>query len=205
MSETQATKKETVYEAVTMEDGRVVQFPGNRKVQKEVTVDEAAGYVEVRFDFRNGAVKSLKSNQLTRELELRAMGHGLSQKVGDEWSGTTEVEDMVLECEDMIQRLVNGDWGASRESGDSMKGASIVIRAICEVSGKDVATVKKFLTDTLEAAKARGEKLSRQELYASFRHPTSETAPVIKRLEEEKGSKASKVSAADLIAGLSKA
>jgi len=208
MSETQTqvpSKKETIYEAVTMEDGTTVQFPGTRKVQKSVILNEAAGVVSVRFDFRNGAVRVVSSRDLTRELELRAMGHGLSQKIGDEWSGTTEVDDMTLECDAMIERLKAGDWGVTREAGDSMKGASVVIRAICEVSGKDVGAVKAFLDGKLEAAKAKGEKLSRQELYQSFRNPASETGKVIKRLEEEKITKASKFSASDLLGELAQA
>lgn len=206
MSETQAQASEkkapTVYTKVEMEDGTTVEFAGNRKVQKTVTVDEAAGTVEVRFDFRSGAVKKISSRDITRGIELRAMGHGLSQKIGDEWSGTTEVEDMELECESMISRLIAGDWGAAREAGDSMKGASVVIRALVEVSGKSVDVVKKYLEGILENAKAKGEKLSRAELYQSFRNPTTETGKVIKRLEEEKIAKVSKVDASAVIGGL---
>lgn len=202
MSETQAatSKKETVYEEVVMEDGSKVSFPGTRKVQKTVTVNEAGGTVEVRFDFRNGRVLKISTRDIERKVELQATGHGLSQKIGDEWSGTTEVEDMVLEGEAIIARLTSGEWGIIREAGDSMKGASVVIRAICEVSGQDAASVKAYLDGKLEAAKARGEKLSRQELYQSFRNPASETGKVIKRLEDEKVAKASKFNAADLIA-----
>ena len=42
------------------------------------------------------------------------------------------------------------------------------------------------LQGKLDAAKARGEKLSRQELYNSFRNPATKTGAIIKRLEEEK-------------------
>ena len=57
--------------------------------------------------------------------------------------------------------------------------------------GKDVAFVKSFLEQKLEAGKASG--LTRQKLYAAFRAPGTKTAPIIARLEAEKASKDSGV------------
>ena len=48
--------------------------------------------------------------------------------------------------------------------------------------------------------KAKGEKLSRQELYNGFRSANTPTGVVIKRLEEEKLAKSTKVNAADMLA-----
>ena len=87
-----------------------------------------------------------------------------------------------------------------REAGESLAGASIVIRAICEATGKSISDVRAFLDGKLEAAKARGEKLTRQALYASFRNPASKTGAIIKRMEEEKASKSNAVNADDLLA-----
>jgi hypothetical protein len=123
-----------------------------------------------------------------------------SQKAGDEYSGVKEVEDMVLSVEDIFTRLRAGDWAAAREAGDSTAGASIVIKALMEATGKPVDFIKDFLDKKLAAAKAKGEKLSRQDLYNSFRNPTSKTGAIIKRLEEEKLAKATKVDAGDLLA-----
>ena len=50
------------------------------------------------------------------------------------------------------------------------------------------------------AGAVHGEKLTRQELYSSFRNPASKTGQIIKRLEEEKAAKATKFSADDLLA-----
>jgi hypothetical protein len=71
----------------------------------------------------------------------------------------------------------------------------VVIKALVEASGKTVEEVKKFLDGKLEAAKAKGEKLTRQALYASFRNPTSKVGQIIRRLEEEKAAKNSAVDA----------
>lgn len=198
--ETPKAKKATEYTEVVMKDGSKFSFAGARKVDKEYVVNTETGTVDVIFRFRNGEVRKLSSTELDKATLLTAIGHGLLQKVGDEWSGTSEVDDIVLTADEIIARLRKGEWSVQREAGDSMAGASIVIRAICEVTGKDVAAVKAFLDGKLEAAKAKGEKLSRQELYNSFRNPTSKTGVVIKRLEEEKLAKGTKVNSDDLLA-----
>ena len=207
MSETQATeastkpkKAPTVYEAVAMEDGRTVEFAGTRKTDKTVLTDAAGKACGVRFDFRNGATRTVMFDELGAELLAYAAGHGISQKAGDEYSGVKEVDDMVLAVDEIFARLRAGDWTAPSEGGDSMAGASIVIRAICEATGKTVEAVKAFLQGKLDKAKAAGEKLSRQELYNSFRNPATKTGAIIKRLEEEKLAKSTKVNAGDMLA-----
>lgn len=206
MSENQATetkaaaKSKVEYEKITMTDGREVQFAGKRKMTKDVMVDEAAGTVSVRFDFRNGQTLAIGSADLSRALNLQALGHGLSQKCGDNAAGVDEIDDMVIAVEDVIKQLKGGDWSAAREAGDSTAGASIVIKAIAEVTSKPIDFVKEFLQKKLDAAKAAGQKLSRQDLYASFRRPDTPTGQVIKRLEEEKLAKASKVDTSSLLA-----
>lgn len=207
MSETAVADKpkaKVEYTEVEMTDGRKVKFPGNRQVDKTSVIDVEAGTAGVRFDFRNGETRLLMSESLTRETQLTALAHGLSQKVGDEWSGTKEIDDIVLTADEIINRLKGEGWAAPREAGDSMAGASIVIRAIIEARAADgvaltVDRVKEILNKKIETAKAKGEKLSRQDLYASFRNPTSKTGQIIKRMEEEKASKATKVNSDELL------
>ena len=198
VNETKATKAATVYTDVTMTDGRVVKFPGNRKTDKTITVSDDS--VSVRFDFFNGETRTLSSTELSPALMLQALGHGIAQKAGDEYSGVKELDDMVLAVDEIFGRLRAGDWAAAREAGDSTSGASIVIKAIMEVTGKSVEFVKEFLQKKLDAAKAKGEKLSRQELYNGFRSANTPTGVVIKRLEEEKLAKSTTVNAADMLA-----
>ena len=204
-ADTPATKAKakagpTVYTPVVMKDGRTVEFAGNRQQDKTVTIDEAASEVSVRFDFRTGDSFTLSSTELDTSTRLRALGHGLSQKVGDSAASTKNTEDAVLAVEEMIGRLKSEGWSAPREAGDSFAGASIVIRALSEVTGKDVPWVKAFLAAKLEKAKAAGEKLTRSDLYAALRDPDSATGKVIARMEAEDRAKTAKVSASDLMA-----
>ena len=71
-----------------------------------------------------------------------------------------------------------------------------------EASGKSLPEVKAFLQKKLDDAKARNEKLSRNDLYNSFRNPSTKVGQIVKRLEEEKLSKTSKVDADEELAAL---
>ena len=199
MSEVATSTKRapTEVEQVTMEDGRVVGFAGKKRLLKEVIIDGSV--VQVRFEFRNGQTRTFT---LSAANLYQLAGHGASQKIGDETAGEEDLDDMVIAVDDMIARLERGEWTATRAAGDGFSGASVVIKAICEVTGKSVQYVKDFLQSKLDAAKARGEKLSRAELYASFRNPTTKTGAVISRLEADKKSKVQKVDANDLMAEL---
>lgn len=187
----------TEVEQVVMEDGRTVAFSGKRRMLKDVIVDGQE--VSVRFDFRNGATRTFVVTDANR---AQLAGHGAAQKIGDETAGVEDLDDAVIAVDDMIARLNKGEWTAARAAGDGFSGASVVIKAICEVTGKAVEFVKGFLQSKLDAAAAKGEKLSRAELYASFRNPTTKTGAVIARLESEKKAKVQKVDANDLMAEL---
>jgi hypothetical protein len=195
--------------AVTMEDGRVVEFTGKRAMLKEVIVGE--GTAAVRFDFRNGQTITA---QVPAQHLLYSAGHGYAQKLGDEVAGAKNDdgtpmndEDRFLAVEALHQRLQGSDdWNKGGEGGGSVSGAGIVLKAVMEVSGKDLAGAKAFVDAILADAEAKGQKLSRQALYASFRVATSRTGKVIARLEAEKGaSKAPAIDSDSLFAEASEA
>lgn len=192
-----APKKETVVTAVKMSDGRTVNFAGKRKMSKEVIIVDGA--VSVRFDFVNGQTRTFA---LPTSLMAQFAGHGASQKIGDEAAGVEDIDDIVVAIDDIMTRLGKGEWGTTRAAGDGFSGASVVIRAIGEVTGKTSDEVKAFLEKKLADAKAKGENLTRRDLYASFRNPNSKTGIVIERLEKDKKSKELKVNADDLLKDL---
>lgn len=195
-----AKKTKTEYTTVKMSDGREVQFAGKRKVQREVLQDADGKPNGVRFDYVNGHSHSIRFDEIPQETVHHLLAHGISQKVGDEAAGTKEVDDVVLAHADMMSRLKKGEFYAQREPGDSFAGASLVIKAICEATNKSVEDIKKFLDGKLEKAKADGQKLTRADLYASFRNPNSKTGQIIERLEREERAKRTVVNADDLLA-----
>ncbi len=199
-------KKTTEYLEVAMTDGRKVSFAGKRKVVKETVLDESkivvegdvmqvqAGAISIRMDFRNGETRLMP---LPLSLLARFAGHGAEQKYGDELATTADKplteEDMVLAIDDLNAQIQAGKWGAGRASsgGGGVSGASIVVQAICQATGKDLATVKAYLQKKLDA----DEGLTRRALYDSFRVAGTKTGIIIKALEEAKLAKTAKVDA----------
>tara|TARA_R110000868_G_scaffold4713_2_gene29256 strand:+ start:815 stop:1477 length:663 start_codon:yes stop_codon:yes gene_type:complete len=219
MSEvTQEVAGKVEAESVTMSDGRVVAFAGKRKVIKSTVVDESKvtldggqlmldeGAVSIRMDFRNGETRLLA---VPLSLVARTTGHGAEQKFGDELaspaSDPMSLEDMVIAIDDLYAEFGKGNWGKARAAGGGgASGASLVIQAIMEASGKDLATVKAFLDGKMakEALKPEGERISKRALYDSFKAEGTATGAIFKRMEAEKGKKAPKVDADAALAEL---
>lgn len=201
----------TEYTEVGMEDGRKVSFAGKRKVNKETVLDESkiaidsdagivqfsAGAVAIRMDFRNGKTRTFA---LPVSLMAQFMGHGAEQKYGDELATTADKplseDDMVIAVEDLDTEIQKGNWGRGRAAGGGgVSGASVVVQAIMEATGKDLATVKAYLDKKI----ATTEGLTRQALYASFRVKGTKTGTIIERLEASKVAKEAKVNADDAL------
>ena len=168
-------KIETQVETVTMEDARVVEFAGKRKLLKTSTVTPE-GAVSVRMDFRNGQTRTFT---LPASMLAKFAAHGAEQKLGDEIAGLDDTDDCVLAVDELIDRLYNGEWGVKREA-NGMAGTSILARALCELTGKTRDQIKAFL-----AGKTQGEKVALRN--------SGKVKPIVERLESEKVSKASKV------------
>lgn len=212
--EQQGGKKKAEVLMVKMKDNREVGFAGKRKVNKETIIDDSKialdgntvtlqdGAVSVRMDFRNGETKTLP---IKAAMIARFAGHGGEQKYGDELASPADKplteDDMVLAIEALHEQLFDkGEWRATSEGG--VGGAGVVVKAIMEASGKTQEEVKKFLDGKLQTAKDKGEKLSRKELYDSFRNPNSKVGQIVKRMEEERLAQSTKVNADDALAEL---
>jgi len=211
MAEAQESSKKAKTEItlVKMEDGREVGFAGKRKVQKETLIDESKiivdgatitleeGAVKIRMDYRNGKSRVYP---IRAGLIPKFAGHGGEQKYGDELAAPADKplseDDMVLATDSLHDQLYGeGVWRAVSEGGGGFAGASVVVQALVEVSGKTLDQVKAFLQKKLDDAKAKSEKLSRKELYDSFRNPNSKVGKVVKRMEDERLAKSTKVDA----------
>lgn len=166
-------KKEPVINTVTMNDGRAVDFVGKRRLLKESSVTD--GRVQVRLDFINGETRTFT---LPDSLLEKFAAHGAEQKLGDEIAGVEDVEDAVLAIDELIDRLYNGEWGVARDKS-GLAGASILLRALVETSGKSVEEIKSFLKDKTPAQKA------------ALRN-NAKIKPVVDRLEAEKAAKTQK-------------
>jgi hypothetical protein len=174
---------------VEMEDGSKVNFVGKRKMNK-TSIEGDDGTLAVRVDFRNG---STRTYQLNSALLKKFALHGAEQKYGDEVAGIDDLDDAVVAMDDLHSRLSKGEWTQARESS-GFAGASVVIRAMMESTGKTQEAVKAFLESKLEASKAAAEgtdakPLTRAALYAALRG-SEKLKPIVARLEAEKAAKA---------------
>lgn len=174
MTEAKAKRTETKYTTVKMDDGRVVDFPGNRKLQKNAVI-EADGTVKLTLDFVNGETRTVVLEP-TYTLYSNFTAHGAAQKFGDEISGLDDIDDCVLAVDKLHERIQAGDWGQERNAGNSLAGTSILARAMIEVSGK-----------TKEATNAYLSGLSQAQKIAMRNNP--KLLPVIQRLEAEAAAK----------------
>jgi len=195
---TTATKRPApTVETVQMEDGRTVTFTGKARMNKEIIIQDSRA--AVRFDFKNG--QTLLAGVPEQHM-LYAAAHGYSQKLGDDVAGAKDDKGQPISDEDRflaveaLHNFLSGsmDWNKVRSGtgGDSVSGASIVLKALVEVSGKTLAEVKANIEKRLSANEARwaaggsvGPKPTRRGLYALLRQPDSAIGKVITRLEAE--------------------
>ncbi len=161
-----------------MEDGRIVDFAGKRRMNK-TAITGTDGSLAVQLDFRNGATRLFT---LPPAMISKFALHGAEQKLGDETAGLkgangteADIEDCVLAIDDLIDRLYNGEWNMRRES-NGLAGTSVLIRALVEQSGKSVERIKEFL-----APKTQAEKLALRN--------NEKLKPIVDRLEAERLSK----------------
>lgn len=191
MSEAQeqagATKKApTTYTTVTMEDGRVVDFPGKRKLLKE-SGQLADGSLGVRIDFING--KSIKF-QLPAQLINQFALHGAEQKLGDAAAGSEDIDDAFEAVSELALRLGRGEWTAERKAGNGLSGASTLVKALCQVyPNKTPEQIREFLSK-----KTHAEKLALRN--------SEKVLPVVQALEAAKTKKATVVDTDAMLADL---
>lgn len=179
---TQAPKKakaEPVVTTVTMDDGRIVEFAGKRRMQKESLLSPD-GKVQVRLDFVNGETRIFT---VPDAMVNKFVAHGAEQKLGDETAGLQDIDDAILAIDNLMERLNAGEWNQKREA-DGMAGTSVLVKALVESTGQDVAKVKAFLKDKTQAQKV-----------ALRNNP--KIKPIVERLEAEKAAKASKGAGVD--------
>lgn len=172
MAEAAATKKEaTAVETVKMDDERLVEFAGKRKLLKE-SIIEADGTVKVRLDFRSGETRTFT---IPPAMLNKFAAHGAEQKLGDEIAGIDDIDDAVLAVDELMGRLNQGEWGVKRD-GSGMAGTSVLMRALVEMTGKTPEQIKAFLT-----GKSQAEKVALRS--------NPKVKPIVERLEAEKAAK----------------
>lgn len=167
-----AGKTKAVTTTVTMEDGRVLDFVGKRKLLKSSEVVD--GQLITRIDFINGKTVTFRA---PKELYAKLAGHGAEQKLGDVAAGVEDIDDAFEAVAELALRLEAGEWNVKRESNGAA-GGSVLLRALMEAyPAKGAEALRAFL-----ATKNQAQKLALR---------NSDTIrPIVQRLEAAKAKKA---------------
>ncbi len=176
-------------ETVKMQDGRLVDFAGKRKLLKSSEVAADGNAVTTVLDFRNGETRKVT---LTKDsaLVLRFAGHGVEQKLGDETAGIDDVDDCVIAVDDLLSRLGKGEW-TIRTDGKGFAGSSVLAQALVEYTGKTAEQVRELMKGLSQA-----EKMGLR--------ADPEIKPIIDKIEAAKAAKAGGAKGVDTKAILGK-
>ena len=91
------------------------------------------------------------------EIQRRLMLHGLSQKLGDSYSGEQNVEVARAKAEATLKRLVDGEWTVAREGGGGGR-ISDLAQALAEETGREIAEAVELLESMDKAQKSNLRK-----------------------------------------------
>ena len=155
-------KNEKVITTVVMADGRIVEFPGTRQMQKAlITRDNtSSGQPGVRFDFINGQSSYYYPNEA---MQMRLALHGAMQKIGDAAAGLKLLGDMQLEIDKMINRLNDNEWEAERKEPAAAGGSLLleaVLRAFPNQTREGVVKLLSIATPEKKKALKLNEKVA---------------------------------------------
>ncbi len=143
---------------IKMNDGREVRFGEKTRMKKEYGVSDQ-GLIFCRIDFDNGESIEVLVDP-NSEVGQQALGHGLSQKLGDAAAGAESTEDAFEAVIEVAKQISAGKWNKAREGGGgSAKGASDLVIALAEVLGKEKETVRNLLANMSAAEKAMLRKV----------------------------------------------
>lgn len=101
-----------------------------RKVSKETT---DAG---VDFTFHDGSVLAATLESLSPEMVTKLAIHGMSQKIGDSYSGEDAANCQTI-AEKTLEALQKGEW-SSRSGGGAGPRISQLAEALSRVTGQEV-------------------------------------------------------------------
>lgn len=115
----------------------------------------------LHLKFANGKELSIAASQLTNCIMEYAVWHGLKQKLADaaaisrnpETGRAASVEDKFQAVKTVYDRLLSGQWNATREGGGNAGGLLLQALARMYAGRKTTEELKAFLADKTDAEK----------------------------------------------------
>lgn len=125
------------------------------KIASKDILEDLTGVV---ISFADGETVEVKTTDLSDEIFTRLALHGLSQKLGDSYSGEGDITVARTKVEGVVTRLKAGDWKATREGGGGRITA--LAQALARVTGRTVAEATAVIDGMTKEAKASLRKHS---------------------------------------------
>lgn len=128
----------------------------NRKATKSIDLDAGT----VTFTFADGGEPLVVSGKsLPQSIQVHALLHGISQKVGDSYSGVDTPEQARVFAQAAVDQLMAGDWKQPATGGSGGTGDSVLCEALARASGHSLedatAVVAKLDDDQRKALRKR--------------------------------------------------
>lgn len=129
--------------------------------RRNATITAAIDGQALTLSFANGETLTLRADALNTDIQQQAMLHGLKQKLVDaaaisrnpETGRAASVEDKFQAVKTVYDRLLAGQWNATREGGGATGG--LLLQALCRMYAgrKTPDELKAFLADKTDAEK----------------------------------------------------
>ena len=119
------------------------------------TIAEDTSVLTIQFTSGDQIVADI--NALSPEIIHQLALHGLSQKLGDSYSGEQDIEVAKAKANTVLERLVAGDWKAARAASAAGKITDLA-RALAEVTGQEIVACVEKLSDLAKADRGKFRK-----------------------------------------------
>ena len=119
------------------------------------TIAEDTSVLTIQFTSGDQIVADI--NALSPEIIHQLALHGLSQKLGDSYSGEQDIEVAKAKANTVLERLVAGDWKAARAASAAGKITDLA-KALAEVTGQEIAACVEKLSDLAKADRGKFRK-----------------------------------------------
>jgi len=113
------------------------------KIADKSIADDLSG---VSIGFVHGETLTVALDSLSEEIVRRLALHGLSQKLGDAYSGEDDPAAALACSKAVAERLAEGDWAKAREGGSGGR-ISDLSQALANVTGQPVEVCLEKLAD----------------------------------------------------------
>lgn len=124
----------------------------------------------LEFQFNGGGTYAVNADEFPIAVQTMAMYHGLSQKLGDEFSGAKSVEEAEEAFVALLERLKDGDWATER--GEAGPRTSLIFEAVCiayERAGKPLDDDRKAaIREGLKDNETRKKAMAKPEFSAVY-------------------------------------